>query len=113
MWNVAWLGMVGVAGVLAVGCGQVSNAKPAAVENEPVLTAERVLEVGDAEAADHLVAHDPETTLDNYPDREPVYDPGRGEWVVHYNRVPNRHAGDHFSIVVDDETEETRFRGGR
>jgi hypothetical protein len=48
-----------------------------------------------------------------YPDRKPVFNESRKTWQVLYSRQPNRWPGDHFSIVLNDETKEMKYHGGK
>ena len=51
--------------------------------------------------------------LADYPDRRPRYKSDSQSWSVLYHRVPNHWPGDHFMVVVDDQTKQVRLIAGR
>jgi hypothetical protein len=75
----------------------------------PRLTEEEVLRMADEHAAG---IKKKDFDLKYYPDRKAEYNEVEHSWLIFYTRQPNRWPGDHFAIIIQDETGEIRYHGG-
>ena len=75
---------------------------------KPKLSGDEILALADEFAKNNV----PGFELENFPDRTAEYDAESNSWWIMYIREPSRWPGDHFSVTIDDATNQIEMVGG-